>query len=344
MKDEKSAVQKIGSLGFPWETQDPFLFCVFHADAYPAGNSQFGPASSLEGRQLGNDFELKDGWRMYHGRSVPGFPVHPHRGFETVTVVRKGVVDHSDSLGGAGRYGHGDVQWMTAGKGIQHAEMFPLLSQDAPNPLELFQIWLNLPRNRKMVEPHYAMLWKEEIAEYVHTDESGRSTRVEVVAGTLGTVKAPDPAPRSWAADSSNEVAIWYIEMEAGAKWTLPVASSGINRSLYYFEGGQIDLNGDLIQAGKVIHLLADHEVHIHNGKETGRFLMLQGRPIGEPVVNYGPFVMNTQEEIQQTYRDYQRTQFGGWPWHRPDMIHDPGKDRFALHAGGSEQLPPEAL
>src|SRR5690606_10207890 len=90
---------------------------------------------------------------------VPGFPAHPHRGFETVTVVRRGLLDHADSLGAAARYGGGDVQWLTAGAGIQHAEMFPLLERHAPNPVELFQIWLNLPAADKLAPPHFAMLW-----------------------------------------------------------------------------------------------------------------------------------------------------------------------------------------
>ena len=119
----------------PWETVDPFLFCVHHDDAYPRGNAQLGPSASLAGRAIGQDFSRKDGWSMYHGAAVPGFPAHPHRGFETVTVVRQGLVDHADSLGAAARYGDGDVQWLTAGRGIVHAEMFPLLSAERPNPL-----------------------------------------------------------------------------------------------------------------------------------------------------------------------------------------------------------------
>jgi redox-sensitive bicupin YhaK (pirin superfamily) len=129
---------------FQWETADPFLFCVHHEDKFPQGNELMGPAQNpFQGRHMGDDFIIKDGFRMYHGKTVPGFPGHPHRCFETITVVRKGLVDHADSMGAAGRYGNGDVQWMTAGKGVQHSEMFPLLSQEKDNPLELFQIWLN---------------------------------------------------------------------------------------------------------------------------------------------------------------------------------------------------------
>ncbi|HEY6458978.1 MAG TPA: pirin family protein, partial [Polyangiaceae bacterium] len=111
-------------LGFPWATVDPFLFCAYHDDAYPAGNEALGPAASLAGREMGQDFAGKDGWRMYHGTTVPGFPQHPHRGFETVTIVRRGLIDHSDSLGAAARFGGGDAQWLTAGRGVSHAEMF----------------------------------------------------------------------------------------------------------------------------------------------------------------------------------------------------------------------------
>ncbi|MEK7692326.1 MAG: pirin family protein, partial [Bdellovibrionota bacterium] len=134
---------------------DPFLFCAYHRDLYPKGNQEFGPAESLVGRNLGEDFTLKNGYRMYHGEVIPGFPVHPHRGFETVTVVRQGLIDHADSMGAAGRYGDGDVQWMTAGRGVQHSEMFPLLDQTKGNPLELFQVWLNLPSKSKMGAPHF---------------------------------------------------------------------------------------------------------------------------------------------------------------------------------------------
>ena len=94
------------------------------------------------GRRIGQDFSGKDGWSAYHGQTVPGFPRHPHRGFETITIVRDGLIDHSDSLGGVARYGAGDVQWLTAGNGICHAEMFPLVETDKPNPTDFFRFGL----------------------------------------------------------------------------------------------------------------------------------------------------------------------------------------------------------
>jgi hypothetical protein len=99
-------ITNIKPLGFTWETTDPFLFCVHHLDHYPRGNDQLGPAASLAGRNLGQDFSTRNDWRMYHGQVIPGFPAHPHRGFETITVVLNGFVDHSDSHGAAGRSGH----------------------------------------------------------------------------------------------------------------------------------------------------------------------------------------------------------------------------------------------
>ena len=219
-------VESVFPLGFPWETFDPFLFCVHHLDAYPAGNEAMGPAASLAGRNLGMDFEGKDGWRMYHGDVVPGFPQHPHRGFETVTIARRGFIDHSDSLGATARFGRGDVQWMTAGRGIVHAEMFPLREREAGNPVELFQIWLNLPRADKMVDPYFTMLWSHAIPEHVFQDDSGRATRVVTVAGALDGEATPPPPPSSWAARADADVAIWSIVMAPGAKWTLPAASA----------------------------------------------------------------------------------------------------------------------
>ena len=333
-------IKKIRPLGFQWETLDPFLFCVHHEDYFPKGNAQLGPdAKHFEGRHMGQDFIVKDGFRMYHGSTVPGFPGHPHRGFETITVVRKGLVDHADSLGAAGRYGNGDVQWMTAGKGVQHAEMFPLLNQDAENPLELFQIWLNLPKKSKMVEPHFKMLWAESVPKFTETS-NGANAHIEVLVGSLGQYKSTNTPPNSWAADVNNHVAIYNIHLEAGATFELPAVGQGINRSIYYYEGNGLQIGGQPIAHYHAADIDAAQICVLLNGSETSKVLVLQGRPIDEPVVQHGPFVMNSKEEIYQAFQDYQQTQFGGWPWERYDQVHDPKLGRFAKHADGRVEEP----
>jgi len=330
-------VREIFDLGFPWQTQDPFLFCVHHDDAYPAGNEQMGPAASLAGRDLGQDFAGKDGWRMYHGERVPGFPGHPHRGFETVTIVRRGLIDHADSLGAAARFGRGDVQWLTAGRGIVHSEMFPLLERAAPNPLELFQIWLNLPRADKLVEPHFSMLWSDAIPEHVACDGAGRTTSVTVIAGRLGEAVAPPPPPHSWASRADADIAIWSIRMQPGATWTMPPARAGTNRTLYWFRGASLRVGDRAISRPCGIALAPDAAAPLvaGPGPDDVELLVLQGRPIGEPVAQHGPFVMTTRAEIQQAFIDYQRTRFGGWPWPTESPVHGRDEGRFARHADG---------
>ena len=337
----KSPILETRPLGFPWVTADPFLFCVHHDDAYPAGNEHLGPAASLAGRNIGQDFEGKDGWRMYHGDTVPGFPGHPHRGFETVTLVRKGLIDHSDSLGATARFGHGDVQWLTAGAGVVHSEMFPLLETGKPNPAELFQIWLNLPAEDKPAPPHFSMLWSQHIPHVLFTDEAGRRTEVTVAAGQLEGRRAPPPPPRSWASRPDTDVAIWTIRLEPGATWTLPPAANPrANRTLYFFDGDGLKVADQLLRQNQALVVRSDAAVRLEAMGGACELLMLQGRPIGEPVVQYGPFVMNTRAEIQQAFTDYQRTRFGGWPWKSEDPVHSREEGRFARHADGRIERP----
>ncbi|WP_428003155.1 pirin family protein [Acidovorax sp.] len=334
-------------LGPLWPTLDPFLFCAHHDDAYPAGNAAFGPAVPVDDRQIGSDFSRKDGWSMYHGDTVPGFPGHPHRGFETVTLVRKGLIDHSDSLGAAARFGGGDVQWVTAGKGIVHSEMFPLLSATEPNPLELFQIWLNLPARHKMVEPHFTMLWNERIPRLVHHDEAGRTTTATVVAGALPAAPEPlAPPPESWASQPGADVAIWTLRLDPGAQWPMPAAlGAGTRRMLYFFVGDGLRVGPQEVQGHAALEIDARQEWLLTNtGATVAECLVLQGRPIGEPVAQYGPFVMNTQQEIMQAMQDYRRTQFGGWPWPDSDPVHGTEARRFARYPGQAEDEVPAAV
>jgi redox-sensitive bicupin YhaK (pirin superfamily) len=347
MTTPSPAILQVRPLGFPWETVDPFLFCAYHDDAYPKGNEALAPAVSLEGRALGQDFSRKDGFSMYHGETVPGFPAHPHRGFETVTLVRKGLIDHSDSLGATARFGGGDVQWLTAGKGIVHAEMFPLLERDESNPLELFQIWLNLPARSKMAQPHFTMFWSGDIPRVTSRDAAGRETEVAVVAGRYAAaggspaVQPLAPPPDSWAAQTDADVAIWTVRMAPGAQWTLPAAQGrDTQRTLYFFKGGSATVDGQRLEAPAAIALRPDAAVALEAGEAVSEFLLLQGRPIGEPVAQYGPFVMNTQAEIMQAMQDYRRTQFGGWPFADSAPVHGRGTARFARHPGGRVEEP----
>ena len=341
MKETQNSIKRIRALGFQWETADPFLFCVHHEDFFPKGNAQLGPDPSLfNGRHMGQDFIVKDGFRMYHGSTVPGFPGHPHRGFETITVVRTGLVDHADSLGAAGRYGNGDVQWMTAGKGVQHSEMFPLLNQDKDNPLEFFQIWLNLPKKSKMVQPHFKMTWSESVPKFAAKDTQGNESHIEVLVGKLNEHRSIGSPPNSWAADDNNHVAIYNIHMEPNAEWVLPSTAAGVNRTLFYYEGNRLSIDGQEIPHYHAVEVDPTMALTLKNNTETSKVLVLQGRPINEPVVQNGPFVMNTKEEIYQAFEDYQKTQFGGWPWSRYDQVHDVSEGRFAKHADGRVEKP----
>ncbi len=344
-------VQKIrldGAQAFQWPTEEPFLFCVHHKDQYPSGDGQLALRSEhWIGRNRGQDFEEKNGFRTYHGDSVPGFPVHPHRGFETVTIVRKGFVDHADSLGAAGRYGEGDVQWMTAGSGVQHSEMFPLIYEHKENFVELFQIWLNLPKVNKLAEPYFKMLWSEDIPRLLldnqgqiqSADSSVKTiskkeslefkwsqrglTEIQLIAGSIEKVKAVEPPPNSWAHDEKNSVNIFLVKMSPGGILRRDSVEENIHRWFYFFEGKSIDISGEKLDQHTAGSLQSRTPIEIENTSDSViEFLWLEARGIQEPISQYGPFVMNDRSEIQKAFSDYQRTQFGGWPWPRPDMVH----------------------
>ncbi|KAI9205029.1 RmlC-like cupin domain-containing protein [Polychytrium aggregatum] len=329
----KNPIKLIEKLSIPYKTLDPFLFCVYHKDLYPPGNEQMEPPR----RGNGSDFDPNQDYRMYHGRRIPGFPQHPHRGFETITGVMEGVIDHSDSKGGAGRFGNGDLQWMTAGRGIVHGENFPLVNQDKPNVNRFFQIWLNLPAKSKMVEPSYVMHWGEKIP--VHVEDDGKA-RVTIWAGELFGKKALPPTKDSWAADPAHHVGVFFIQLQPGGSFTFPASSSAtLNRTFYVSEGPLVQL---AVSGTEVKDIQNNHCVQVDplqplvfkNPSESGQpveLLLLQGEPINEPIAKYGPFVMNTHAEIQEAFDEYRRTEFGGWPWDADAVVFPREKGRFAI-------------
>ena len=335
-----SGILSTARLGFPFATDSPFLFAVYHYDVYPPGTAEMGVDSKLlRGHSIGADFGHSDGWNMYHGsEGVPGFPKHPHRGFETITVTRRGLIDHTDSLGNGGRFGYGDVQWMTAGAGISHSEMFPLLNTKGSNELELFQIWINLPKASKMVEPSFKMLWAESLPRLTQD-----GIDVALIAGKLPGFATPDdPPPNSYAAAKNNaDVLVVTVTLSAGASWSLPAfgepnTCSNLNRNIYFHRGASLSVNGKVLNSHCKIKVDPSVEIVVQAQSSPVEVLVLQGRDIGEPVVQHGPFVGNTQQDIMQAFSDYQRTGFGNWPWESESLAFPKDRTRFAKYADGT--------
>ncbi len=338
-KDVINKVTKLPANG-PWPTIDPFLFCVHHNDKYPIATKNFSPDASLNGRNLGNDFSNKDGWSMYHGETIPGFPKHPHRGFETLTVVEKGIIDHSDSLGARARYGDGDAQWLTAGDGINHSEMFPLFDQKNQNIIDFFQIWINLPSYNKRSNPNFKMFWNDDIPKISVIDNKGIEAVVEMICGKYNDNIAPLPPPNSWAQDEKNQMGVWIIRLKENGKFNLPRSIAGVNRSIYIPKNNKVSLNHKNLFSNCMIELNPEEDCILSNETKSAKILLLQGKPINEPVYQYGPFVMNTRAELKEAFDDYNSTGFGGWRWKNSGPIHGKFEGRFAKLINGKVSKP----
>ena len=216
---------------------------------------------------------------------IAGFPAHPHRGFETVTYILDGHMLHEDHLGNKGNLKSGGVQWMTAGRGIIHSEM----PQQDRGRMRGFQLWLNLPAKDKMKPASYRDLQAADIPE-VALPGAGK---VRVIAGEYTGARAP-------VSPGATDATYFDVHLPAGASFTHAV-KDGYNAFAYVYEGA---LDG--IPAHSAAVFSTEGEVQVKAGAQGARFLLLAGRPLGEPVVQYGPFVMNTREEIEQAIRDYQ--------------------------------------
>ena len=224
---------------------------------------------------------------------IEGFPAHPHRGFETVTYIVDGHMLHEDHLGNRGDLKAGGVQWMTAGRGIIHSEM----PQQTAGLLRGFQLWINLPAREKMKAAGYRDIPSEEIPVI-----SAPGARVKLVAGSLTVNGVTTTGP---IAGLSTEPLYADITLEAGASLTLPV-NAGLNAFLYAFEGAVLAA-GTAVPMGSAAILNDGDELTLSAGPQGGRVLLVAGRAIGEPVAQYGPFVMNTREELEQAVNDYRR-------------------------------------
>ncbi|HEV7643652.1 MAG TPA: pirin family protein [Pyrinomonadaceae bacterium] len=225
---------------------------------------------------------------------IAGFPIHPHRGIETVTYMLAGAVEHKDSSGNKGIIRTGDVQWMTAGGGIMHEEM-PIV-QDGR--MEGFQLWVNLPAKLKMSKPRYQEVASASIPEY--HGENG--VNIRVIAGKVGDV---DGAVSEIAADPT------YLDVRIPAGAVLKHAiPQGHTAFAYLFEGSAKFDENTSVEASKLVIFADGDEIEVTAGAERARFLLVSGKPLGEPVARYGPFVMNTEEEIEQALMDLKKGTF----------------------------------
>ena len=236
---------------------------------------------------------------------------------------------------------------MTSGRGIQHAEMFPLINRDGPNPLRFFQLWLNIPKVNKNCPPTQITHWAEQVPKIIQD-----GVCVTVWAGELLGKTAQAPPPHSYASNPSNKVGIFFIKLDPGSSFTLPAHPAQdsqeerkINRSLYFVSGKQAIVNKSSPFPSSSTTLLCDSlaEFVIENpGTDIVECLVLEGRPIGEPVAQRGPFVMNTQEELASAFLEYRMTQFGQpWPFSSDSPVHCRDRGRFVDLGDGKIIYPP---
>jgi hypothetical protein len=227
-----------------------------------------------------------------------GVDWHPHRGFETVSIAYEGEVEHEDSAGNRGRIGPGDVQWMTAGAGILHKEMHGRRLSERGGNFEMVQLWVNLPAKSKMTAPGYQTLLDRDIPAVTLAGGG----RVRVIAGEFDGAKGP--------AKTFTPINLWDLRLPAGAGAQLRL-SEGRTTALFVLKGNAM-LNGTQAAREAELALFERDGEDISVKAETpATILVLDGKPIDEPVVGYGPFVMNTQQEIRQAIADYQEGRFG---------------------------------
>ncbi len=224
---------------------------------------------------------------------IAGFPDHPHRGFETVTYMLAGAMLHRDNKGNEGHLGAGSVQWMTAGRGIVHSEM----PQQEDGLMSGFQLWVNLPADQKMCEPRYQDIPPQDIPEVRRDD----GTVIRVVAGTTDGVSGPV---------SGISVDPYYLDAAVPADGRAAFALPDRHTAFVYLFEGALEIEGTAVTAGNLAVLSHGTALEVSTSATPARFILVAGRPIDEPVVRYGPFVMNTKEEIIQAVNDYQSGQF----------------------------------
>ncbi|MDR0887870.1 MAG: pirin family protein [Candidatus Methanoplasma sp.] len=319
-----------------WDSEDPFVFISHHCDDYPPGNAQQAPPLQLiSGRNLGRDYQPLFGFRMYHGKVVPGFPMHSHWGYETVTIAEKGYIDHFDSKGNQGRFGFGDVQWVSAGSRYQHNEMYPLAFSDRPNPNDITQIMINLPLKDKESEPVVRTMWSEDIP---IVEENGYY--VKIIAGSFGGKTAIRPNDISWAADDEHRVRILLIRFSPDAELQLSAISPTLNRNLYFVDGDTIEIGGIPYKYSQRLKLDGNADILIKNGGTESVCWLIEGEPINEKQSSFGPVILKNDKKVRAAIDEIRKKEFPEWPWDLIDKAQPKGTERFIRYADGTEDRP----
>lgn len=332
----KGPVIKKSVFELHWDTEDPFIFVSHHEDDYPHGNRQMAPPwEEIGGRNLGRDYTKRLGFRMYNGKVVPGFPMHAHWGYETLTYPRIGYVDHFDHNGCHGRFGFGDAQWVMASSRYSHSEMYPLVNKEDRNPNDITQIMINIPLERKNSENSVSTVWSEGIPKV-----SGDGWEATVLCGTFAGASIHSPSPGSWAVPE-NGVRIVRVSLDPGASITFDPAMEGANRNVYMTSGDGADLMGTKIMHNDRAKVEGDVEMTISNGDTPAVVWVLEGRPIGQKMSSFGPVTLGSEKEVRAALQDIRRSEYGEWPFDVVDKVHlEDGTGRFIHHADGTEEFP----
>ena len=227
-----------------------------------------------------------------------GVDVHPHKGFETVTIAYKGSIEHYDSTGNSGVINPGDVQWMTAGAGILHKEFHEKEFSKKGGPFEMVQLWVNLPRKDKLTPAKYQALVASEMNKVVLPDDDGT---VSVIAGKFNDVKG--------SASTFTEINVFDVRLNQNGELTTNIPATD-NTAILVIEGSA-EVNGQHAALHNFVLFKNEGETVTIKAKEKSVLLLLSGVPINEPIAQYGPFVMNTQQELQETFREFESGKFG---------------------------------
>ncbi len=318
-----------------WDTEDPFMFASHHFDDYPRGNRQQAPPlEEIKKRSLGHDYRPQYGYRMYGGKVAPGFPLHTHWGYETITVCSEGYVDHFDSLGNQGRFGYGDVQWLTASSRYGHCEMYPLAFADRDNHHRVTQIMMHIPNEKKNRGVELNNVWAEDVPTV-----KGDGYLAHVYAGTYGGAAGVVPNGDSWAADPSHHVRIVSFEAEPGAVIRIDRTAASARRNVYVTDGG-VTVAGRMYIPQTRLKVKADEDVEIANGDARNEIWLLEGDPIGQKMSSFGPVVLGTDREVREANAVVRREEWKDWPWNYINKTQPVATARFIRYADGREGRP----